>query len=893
MSAQDSEIRLTPVITGVSAPTDLQNAADGTNRLFAVQQNGLIRIFKNGSLVSQPFLDIRTRTRGTGERGLLGLAFPPGYASTGRFYVNYTDLAGDTVIAMYRAGANPDAADGSNETVLLTVKQPFANHNGGALRFGPDGYLYIGMGDGGSGGDPQNNAQNPQSLLGKMLRIDVESQPGQVLVPTGNPFAGTGTTRAEIWALGLRNPWRFSFDRATGDMWIADVGQNAWEEVDFQPASSRGGENYGWRTMEGAHCYNASNCNMQGLVLPVAEYRNPADGCSITGGYVYRGASFPGLRGTYIYGDLCSGRIWGLRREGNSWVNRQLLTSGLSITTFGEDEAGEVYVADAARGVIHRIEGSAAVEVTIASTPAGQKFIIDQDASGHIAPETFRFAAGSSHTITWSNSQDGATRWSFNGWSDGSSGNPRTIAVGSAGATYTANYAAEYALTRNSQAGGTVTVTPSPDGYYLAGSTVQVNATANPGYRFGGFSGCVSSTSATASFSMTAPCTLTSSFVPLGIQTPGLLFVPVVPCRVMDTRDANRTGSLGPPLLTSMGRRDVAVTQSGCSIPPAAKAYSLNVTVVPRNTLSYLTMWPAGQPQPFVSTLNAFDGRVVANAAIVPAGAGGNISLFATEATGVILDVNGYFSDSAGVSGLTFHPITPCRAVDTREESGQPILSAGSRRDFPLTRGSCASMENAAAYSLAAAVVPDGPLAFLTLWPGGQAQPLVSTLNSFDGAIVSNAAIVPASVDATIGAFAAGRTHLILDANGFFAQPTLVPGGLKFYPTNPCRVVDTRSGSPIPGGGRRDISVPQSNCGVASTAQAYALNVTAIPAGSLGYLTMWPAGQAQPLVSTLNSAQGRISAAAALVQAGANGAVSVFVTDTAHVVLDINGYFAP
>jgi glucose/arabinose dehydrogenase len=247
--------------------------------LYFAQQDGIVRIFRNGALVTQPFLDIRSKTRGGGERGLLGLAFPPAFAQKQRFYVNYTDLNGDTVIAQYRLSANPDIADAASETVLLKITQPFANHNGGQLRFGPDGYLYIGMGDGGSGGDPMNNGQSLGTLLGKILRLDVESAPGRVQIPPDNPFVNRAGARPEIWAYGLRNPWRFTFDRATRDLWIADVGQNTYEEIDFQPAGSRGGENYGWNLMEGLHCFLGA-CSTAGLTLPVAEYTH-VEGCSV------------------------------------------------------------------------------------------------------------------------------------------------------------------------------------------------------------------------------------------------------------------------------------------------------------------------------------------------------------------------------------------------------------------------------------------------------------------------------------------------------------------------------------------------------------------------------------------------------------------------------------
>jgi uncharacterized protein (TIGR03437 family) len=353
------EIRLTRVVAGLTPPTDIQHAGDGTGRLFIVQQNGRIHIIRAGALVERPFLDIASRTVGGGERGLLGLAFPPAFGEKRHFYVNYTDRQGDTVIARYRVSGDPDAADASSEDVILRIDQPYSNHNGGQLRFGPDGYLYIGMGDGGSAGDPQNNAQNPSVLLGKMLRIDVEGGAAPYGIPPDNPFAVETGGRDEIWALGLRNPWRFSFDRNTSDLWIADVGQNRAEEVNFTPAASRGGENYGWDIMEGLQCYPATaTCSGEGLQPPILEYAQTQGNCSVTGGFVYRGRRFPALQGSYIYGDYCTGRIWGVRREGGNWVNRLLLDSDLAISTFGEDEAGEIYAADHGGGAIYRIEAT-------------------------------------------------------------------------------------------------------------------------------------------------------------------------------------------------------------------------------------------------------------------------------------------------------------------------------------------------------------------------------------------------------------------------------------------------------------------------------------------------------------------------------------------------------
>jgi glucose/arabinose dehydrogenase len=279
------------------------------------------------------------------------LAFPPSYANKQYFYVNYTNNAGDTVISRFRVTANPNIADPNSEQILLTIDQPAPNHNGGALRFSPrDGYLYIAMGDGGASSD---TAQNPRSLLGKMLRVNVEPNLAQIQIPPDNPFVNNPAYRPEIWALGFRNPFRFSFDRLTGDLWVGDVGENDWEEIDYQPASSTGGENYGWDEMEGFECFQPG-CNTQGLTLPVAVYDH-SQGCAVIGGFVYRGQAFPALRGTYLYSDNCSGRIWGIRKIGSQFLNALLFPSGRQISAFGEGPGGELFAADHATGTIYLV----------------------------------------------------------------------------------------------------------------------------------------------------------------------------------------------------------------------------------------------------------------------------------------------------------------------------------------------------------------------------------------------------------------------------------------------------------------------------------------------------------------------------------------------------------
>ncbi|MDR4507535.1 MAG: PQQ-dependent sugar dehydrogenase [Candidatus Brocadiaceae bacterium] len=370
------QIGIEPVATNLALPVSITHAGDGSGRLFISLQNGTVVIFDGDQVLTVPFLDIRQRVSCCGEQGLLSVAFHPNYITNGYFFVNYTNKEGDTVIERYRVSDNPNSADQDSAELILTIPQPFSNHNGGQLKFGPDGYLYIGMGDGGSGGDPENNAQNLGTLLGKMLRIDVDNA-APFAIPPNNPFVNNPKARDEIWAFGLRNPWRFSFDRITGDLFISDVGQNRWEEANFQMANSSGGENYGWRLMEGNHCFNPqTDCNNDGsLVIPIVEYDHSL-GCSITGGYRYRGKKIQKLDGIYVYGDFCSGRIWGAKEDGNKkWKTSELLDTDFSISTFGEDEEGELYFAhySKANGTIYRICPAFTI-----SPPTG-KYISTQD----------------------------------------------------------------------------------------------------------------------------------------------------------------------------------------------------------------------------------------------------------------------------------------------------------------------------------------------------------------------------------------------------------------------------------------------------------------------------------------------------------------------------------
>ncbi|MCY4081089.1 MAG: PQQ-dependent sugar dehydrogenase [Caldilineaceae bacterium] len=352
---------------GLSLPVQVTHAGDGSGRLFVVEQEGRIRIVRNGVVEETPFLDIAGRVGCCGERGLLNVAFPPAYADKQYFYVNYTDRAGDTVISRFSSAANPDLADPESEEVVLVIAQPYHVHNGGRIVFGPtDGYLYVGSGDGGHSTfkDVENRAQDPRTLLGKILRIDVESGSKPYGSPADNPFVQVDGFRDEIWALGLRNPWGFAFDEATGDLYIPDAGHIKHEEVNFQPAGSRGGENYGWDVKEGSRCFESVSCSAQGLISPVVEYDHVYS-CAIVGGAVYRGDSFPELDGVFFYGDFCSGRVWGLKRSEapatgsiyDGWLSTLPVNAKVPVSGVGEDEEGNLYVIGYQDGALYKIVG--------------------------------------------------------------------------------------------------------------------------------------------------------------------------------------------------------------------------------------------------------------------------------------------------------------------------------------------------------------------------------------------------------------------------------------------------------------------------------------------------------------------------------------------------------
>jgi glucose/arabinose dehydrogenase len=350
-----TQIQLEQVASGYIRPTFITHAFD--DRLFVVEERGLVTIIQDGQRLDIPFLDIQDRVNDrANEQGLFSVVFHPDYTNNGYFYLNYTRADGSSVISRMSVSDDPNRGDPDSELVMLVIGQPYGNHNGGQMHFGPDGYLYIGMGDGGSAGDPQNHGQDATTLLGSMLRIDVDSDSDRgYAIPPDNPYLDSEERPNEIWGIGLRNPWRFSFDRLTGDLYVADVGQNAREEIHLVPAGTPGGINFGWNIMEGTHCYREPDCDQTGLDIPIFDYDH-SQGCSITGGYVYRGEAFPELWGNYFFSDYCSGNIWALvpQADGDPIVNL-VLQSGLGPASFGEDANGELYISDHRGGDIYRI----------------------------------------------------------------------------------------------------------------------------------------------------------------------------------------------------------------------------------------------------------------------------------------------------------------------------------------------------------------------------------------------------------------------------------------------------------------------------------------------------------------------------------------------------------
>lgn len=523
---------------------------------------------------------------------------------------------------------------------------------------------------------------------------------------------------------------------------------------------------------------------------------------------------------------------------------------------------------------------------------------------------TLLWIPGSTHNISTATTQGtNNLRFRFQSWSDGGAASHTVTATASG--NYTATFLAERRVTTDAVplAGGTVTSSPAPsaDGYLPANGPITFIAVPAQGYSFAGWTGAFTGTANPTSFefSSNSGSAVIANFVRIPVPGVSLGFVPVSPCRLADTRPGEgRTGAFGPPLLTAGSIRDIPIPQGVCNIPASAKAYALNVTVVPLRPLSFLTVYPTGQARPNVSTLNAFQGQTVANAAIVPAGSNGAVSVFATDDTNVIIDINGYFTDSP--DSLSFYPLTPCRVIDTRSDSGfsagafgAPSLVANVARNFTIPASNCVVPNNAQAYVMNFTVVPKGPLNYITTYPAGVARPFVSTLNSPQGRVLANAAIVPAGTNGAISIFSPDATDVIVDMSGYFA-PRGAPGALRYYTLNPCRVADTRpgegfviNGPPIMAAQEsRDFPMRTSQCAAPDTAAAFSLNATVVPPGYLGFLTLIPQGATRPVASTLNAWEGQVAANAAIIP-GRNLAITAFSSNATHLILDLNGYFAP
>ena len=543
-------------------------------------------------------------------------------------------------------------------------------------------------------------------------------------------------------------------------------------------------------------------------------------------------------------------------------------------------------------------------QLTISASPA---------AGGTVAPNSGGFYTAGAGVVIAATANSGYT---FAGWTGNvaNASSPTTTAPMNTPETVVANFtssAGTFTISPPSidvlslAGNGTVTVTaPNPSATWTAVSNSSfltiTSGASGTGNGSVGYSVAANSTGSARTGTLTI-AGLTFTVNQSAVATAGLGFYSVVPCRVADTRTGQGfSGPFGPPSMSAGQTRAFTIPASACNIPATAQAFSLNVTVVPPAGLGYLTIWPTGQTQPYVSTLNSINGAILANAAIVPAGSGGSVSVYVTDATDLIIDINGYFAPPTGSSALAFYPVTPCRVVDTRNPNGAfggPSLGAGGTRSFTVPSSSCGIPTTAQAYALNVTAAPPGPLTYLTIWPTGQTQPYVSTLNALQGQIVANAAIVPAGTNGAVSVFVSNASNVILDINGYFAPPGGT-GALYFYPLAPCRIADTRNPTGTFGGpslgasGTRTFPIQTSSCGLPAASKAYSLNMTVVPPGSLLYLTTWPAGQTQPVVSTLNDLQGQIVANAAIVPAGSpNGGISVYVSDATNVIIDVNGYF--
>jgi uncharacterized repeat protein (TIGR01451 family) len=876
-----ASIALVPIATGLASPVAITNAHDGSGRLFITLLDGRVMIHDGCVVLLTPFLDIRPLVLSGGERGLLSIAFHPSFPATPYFYVNYTRQGdGATVIARYRVSAgNPNLADPASAVTLLVIPQPFANHNGGQLQFGPDGYLYIGMGDGGSGNDPGCNAQNDDTLLGRILRIDVDQSfntPPFYGIPPTNPGS---LGPPETWAKGMRNPWRFSFDRLTGDLLIGDVGQGLHEEVDFQPAGAAGGRNYGWKVMEGNSCTGTSTstctltppaCFSPSYTAPVIDYLHASGRCSITGGYRYRGSQIPNLVRNYVYGDLCTGEIFQATDSGGIWASGAPFLSGFTISTFGEDEAGELYVANLASGAVHRIvTPGAQADLAVTKTDGQATAVPGQSVTYTIAVSNAGPATASAATVAdtfpaalqnvnWACSASaGSSCCSIVG---GNTLINRPVAVLPGGTvTYTATATINPAATGTLSNTATVTAPAGVTDPNLANNSATDTDTLTPLANLS-----ITKTDGQATVVPGSPITYTIVASNAGPS-------PVTGATVTDTLPATITLATW----TCLGAGGGTCTASGSghindtvNLPVGgAVTYTLSGTISPSliGTLSNTATVtaPGGVIDPNLANNSATDTNTTAQADLsITKTDGQTVAEPGTTVTYTIVVSNAGPSSATGAMVADTLPSEITGATWT-------CVGAGG--------GSCTATGSSQIND--AVNLPAGGTVTYTL-AGTISPSLIGTL--------SNTATVAAPTDVTD-----------LNPANNSATDTDTSPGRDYFTLAPCRVVDTRGGAPIGGpvlqGQETRVFTVTSTCGIPTTATAISINVTVTQPSAVGHVRLFPAGVPLPQVSSINYVAGQTRANNAIVALNPSGAMAAFVGQaagtTVHLIVDVNGYF--
>jgi uncharacterized repeat protein (TIGR01451 family) len=874
-------IALVPIATGLSSPVAITNAHDGSGRLFITLQDGRVMIHDGCVVLLTPFLDIRPLVLSGGERGLLSIAFHPSFPATPYFYVYYTQQSdGSIVIARYRVSAgNPNLADPASAAILKVIPHPTnANHNGGQLQFGPDGYLYIGTGDGGSGNDPTCNAQNNDTLLGRILRFDVDQSfntPPFYGIPPTNP----GTVGLpETWAKGVRNPWRFSFDRLTGDLLIGDVGQSAHEEVDFQPAGAPGGRNYGWKVMEGNSCTGTSTatctvtppaCFSASYTAPVLDYGHSASRCSITGGYRYRGSQIPTLVGNYVYADHCTGEIFQATDSGGIWASGAPFLSGFTISTFGEDEAGELYVADLS-GAVHRIvTPGPQANLAVTKTDGQATAVPGQPVTYTIAVSNAGPATASAATVV---DTFPAALQNVNWTCSASAGSSCCSIVGG-----------------NTSINRPVAVLPGGTVTYTATATINLAAT-----------GTLSNTA-----TVTAPASVADPNLANNSATDTDTLTPLADLRITKT-DGQATVVPGSPITYTI----VASNAGPSPVTGATVTDTLPVTV----TLATWTCVGAGGGACTASGSGNINGTV--NLPV-----GGTVTYTLTGTLSAL--ATGSLSNTATVTapgGVTDPNLANNSATDTNttaqadlsitKTDGLTVAEPGTTLTYTIVAS------NAGPNGATGAMVADTLPAEITgaTWTclgagGGTCTPSGSghindTVNLPAGGSVTYtlAGTISPSLIGTLGNTATVAPPVdVTDLNpaNNSATDTDTSPPVDYFTLAPCRVVDTRGGAPIGGpvlhGQETRVFTLAGICGIPTTAKAISINLTVTQPGTVGNVRLLPAGQPVPNVSSINYGAGQTRANNAIVALNPSGAMAAFVAQaagtTVHLIIDVNGYF--